>query len=90
MLSFNSKDSGWCRQFEVRSARKQSSHGLACRGQAGDWRVVASTAHSAAGGYAPAGAKRRKVIDDLVTSMIVGEPLSVEGEAAVIGKAWQL
>ena len=65
MLSFNSKDAGWCRQFEVRAPRKQTSHGLACRGEAGDWRVVASTAPSAAGGYAPAGAERRKVIDDL-------------------------
>jgi hypothetical protein len=90
MLSFNSKNAGWCRQFELRSARKQTSHGLACRGQGGDWRVVASTVPSAAGGYAPAGAERRKMIDDLVTSMIVGEPLSEAGEAAVIGKRWQL
>jgi hypothetical protein len=90
MLTFSSKDAGWCRQFEVRSARKQTSHGLACRGTGGDWRVVASTAPSAAGGYAPAGSERRKMIDDLVTSMIAGEPLSVEGEAAAIGKAWQL
>lgn len=91
MLSFNSKDAGWCRQFEVvRSARKETSHGLACRGRGGDWRVVASTAPSAASRYTPAGAQRRKMIDDLVTSMIVGEPLSVEREAAVMGKAWQL
>jgi hypothetical protein len=90
MLSFTTKNAGWCRQFELRTARKQSSHGVACRGQGGEWRVIASTAPSAAGGYVPAGADRRKVIDDLVTSMIVGEPLSLQGEAAMIGKGWQL
>jgi hypothetical protein len=91
MLSFNSKDAGWCRQFEMRSAEKQISYGLACRGRGGDWQVIASTPPSStAGGYVPAGADRRKAIDDLVTSMIVGEPLSLEDEAAAIGKEWQL
>jgi hypothetical protein len=90
MLSFNSKNAGWCRQFELRGAGKQTSHGLACRGQGGGWRMIAATAPSAAGGYAPAGVDRRKVIDDIVTSMIVGEPLSPEGETAVIGRGWQL
>jgi hypothetical protein len=90
MLSFNSKDAGWCRQFEVRSAEKKTSHGLACRGRSADWRVIALTApSSAASGYVPAGADRRKAIDDLVTSMIVGEPLSPEDEAASIAKGWQ-
>jgi hypothetical protein len=90
MLSFNGKDAGWCRQFEVSGAGRQTSHGLACRGGAGNWRVVALTAQSAAGKYVPAGAGRRKLIDDLVTSMIAGEPLSPEGEVAVIGSGWQL
>jgi hypothetical protein len=89
MLSFNSKAAGWCRQFELRGAGKQTSHGLACRGQGG-WHVVATTAPSAAGRLAPAGVDRRRVIDDMVTSMIVGEPLSPEGEAALIGRGWQL
>jgi hypothetical protein len=90
MLSFNSKNAGWCRQFEVRSAGKQLSHGLACRVQAGDWRVVASTAPSATGGYVPAGTGPRKMIDDIVSSMLVGEPLSSEGEASAIARGWQL
>jgi hypothetical protein len=91
MLSFRSKDAGWCRQFEMRGAEKQISYGLACRRRGGDWRMIASTAPSSAtGGYVPAGADRRKAIDDLVTSIIVGEPLSPEDEAAAIGKEWQL
>jgi anti-sigma factor RsiW len=91
MLSFNSKDGRWCRQFEVRSAGNRTSHGLACRGRHGEWQLIAATPPTGTGaGYMPAGADRRKMIDDLVTSMIVGEPLSVEGEAAAIGKGWQL
>jgi hypothetical protein len=91
MLSFNSKDGRRCRQFEVRSAGNKTSHGLACRGRRGEWQLIASTPPTGTGGgYMPAGADRRKIIDDLVTSMISGEPLSPEGEAAAIGKAWQL
>jgi hypothetical protein len=90
MLSFSSKDGRWCRQYEMRGARRQTSHGLACRGQGGNWRVIASTVPSGASGYAPAGTDRRRTIDDLVTSMIVGEPLAADGEAAVISKGWQL
>jgi hypothetical protein len=90
MLSFSSKNAGWCRQYELRGAGKQTSHGVACRAQGG-WQVIATTPPSAAAGsYAPAGVARRKAIDDIVTSMIVGEPLSPEGEAAVIGRGWQL
>jgi hypothetical protein len=90
MLTFASKDAGWCRQFEVRGSARQTSHGLACRGLAGNWRVVALTPPSASGKYLPAGADRRKLVDDMVTSMIAGEPLSPEGEAVVIEKRWQL
>jgi hypothetical protein len=89
MLSFSSKSAGWCRQFEMRNAGRQVSHGLACRGQGGDWRMVASTAPGPAGGFVPAGADRRKAIDDLATSMMQGEPLSREGEAIAIGKGWR-
>jgi hypothetical protein len=90
MLTFASKDAGWCRQFEVRGTGKQVSHGLACRRLVGDWRVLALTAPSAGSAYVPAGAGRRKLVDDMVTSMIAGEPLSAEGEAVVIDKRWQL
>jgi hypothetical protein len=90
ILSFNSKNAGWCRQFEARTGNK-TAQGLACRSRGGEWRLIALTPPTATGGgYAPAGADRRKMIDDLVTSMISGEPLSPEGEAAAIGKAWRL
>jgi hypothetical protein len=88
MLSFNSKSAGWCRQFEVRNASRQVSHGLACRGESGDWKVVASTAPGPAGRYVPAGSNRRQAIDDLATSMMRDQPLSQEGEAAAIGNGW--
>jgi hypothetical protein len=37
----------------------------------------------------PAGADRRKAIDDLVTSMMRGQPLSQAEEAATIGRGWR-
>ncbi|HEX6000546.1 MAG TPA: hypothetical protein VFZ16_14305 [Hyphomicrobiaceae bacterium] len=88
MLSFNSKDAGWCRQFEMRHASRQVSHALACRKDGAKWRVVASTAPGPTG-YVPAGSDRRKVIDDLATSMMRGEPLSAADEAAAIGDGWR-
>lgn len=89
MLSFNSKRAGWCRQFQVQNVRRQTSHALACREKNGAWQVVASTAPRRSGGYMPAGADPRKVIDDLAGSMIEGEPLSLAAEAAAIGSGWQ-
>ena len=88
VLSFNSKTGAWCRQFEVRHANRQVSHALACRGEDGRWNVIASTAPGA-GGITPAGADRRKTIDDLAASMMRGEPLSQADEAHAIGKGWR-
>jgi hypothetical protein len=88
VLSFNSKTGAWCRQFEVRHADRQVSHALACRGEDRHWNVIASTTPSA-GGIAPAGADRRKTIDDLAAAMMRGEPLSQADEAQAIGKAWR-
>jgi hypothetical protein len=88
VLSFNSKSDGWCRQIEVRHANKQVSHALACRDDNGQWNMVASTPPGS-GGLAPASADRRKAIDDRVTAMIKGEPLSQADEAAAIGRKWR-
>jgi hypothetical protein len=91
VLSFSSKADGWCRQVEVRNAARQVSHALACRGDDGQWKVVASTPPSSAGGgFAPAGAGGRKAIDDLATSMMRGNPLAPEEEAATIGRGWRI
>lgn len=88
VLTFNSKAAGWCRQFDVRYGNTQVSHGLACRGEDGQWSVVSATAARTTG-LMPAGADRRKVIDDLVTSMLRGEPLSQVDEATAIGRGWR-
>jgi hypothetical protein len=88
VLTFNSKSAGWCRQVEVRHASRQVSHALACRSEDGKWNVVSSTPPGPAG-FAPAGADRRKAIDDLATSMMRGDPLSAEAEAALIARRWQ-
>jgi hypothetical protein len=88
VLSFSSKTGGWCRQFEVRHATRQVSHALACRGDDGRWTVVSSTGPGPAG-IAPASADRRKVLDDLATSMMRGDPLSPPEEASLIARRWQ-
>src|SRR5262245_4956087 len=87
VLTFNSRSVGWCRQVEVRHASRQVSHVLACRGGDGQWTVVSSTAPGPSG-LTPAGADRRKAIDDLAASMMLGNPLSQEAEAALIAKRW--
>jgi hypothetical protein len=87
VLSFKSRDTAWCRQYEVRYAAKKASHGLACRSQGGRWDVVAATPPAALG-TRPAGSGPRKAIDELVTAMMSGQPLSRSDEAAAISKGW--
>lgn len=87
VLSFKSKADGWCRQYEVRYASRQVAHGLACRSEGGRWQVLASTAPGSIG-TRPAGSEPRKAVDDRVTAMISGQPLSKADEAARIGNGW--
>jgi hypothetical protein len=87
VLSFKSKADGWCRQYELRYASRQASHGLACRGEGGRWNVVASTAPAPIGPR-PAGSEPRRAIDDLVTAMMGDQPLSNGEEAARISGGW--
>jgi hypothetical protein len=87
VLSFKSKDAAWCRQYELRYAARQASHGLACRNDGGRWDVVAATPPAAIG-TRPAGSGHRKAIDDLVTAMMSDQPLSRSDEAARIGQGW--
>jgi hypothetical protein len=86
VLSFKSKTAAWCRQYELRYATRQASHGLACRNDGGRWDVVAATPPATIG-TRPAGSGQREAIDELVTAMI-DQPLSRADEAARIGKGW--
>jgi hypothetical protein len=88
VLTFASKSAGWCRQVEMRHGARQVSHALACRGEDGQWSIVASTAPGPVG-FVPASTDRRKAVDDLATSMMQGSPLSPEEEAALIGRGWR-
>ena len=87
VLSFKSKATAWCRQYELRYATRQASHGLACRNEGGRWDVVAATPPAALGSR-PAGSGPRKTIDSLVTAMMSDQPLSRPDEAATISKGW--
>lgn len=87
VLSFRSKVAAWCRQYELRYGNRQVSHGLACRNDEGRWDVAASTPPGPTG-LMPAGSGARKAIDDLVTSMIGGQPLTDTDEAVMMRKGW--
>ena len=87
VLSFKSKAAGWCRQYELRYAARQASHGLACRNERGRWDVVAVTPPRPTG-LMPAGSGARGAIDDLVTSMLGDQPLSGTEEMVRISKGW--
>jgi hypothetical protein len=87
VLSFKSKSDGWCRQYELRYASRQASHGLACRREGGSWNIVASTAPAPIRPR-PAGSEPRRTIDDLVTAMMGDQPLSKAEEAARISGGW--
>jgi hypothetical protein len=87
VLSFKRKDTAWCRQYELRYATRQASHGLACRNDGGRWDVVAATPPAAIGPR-PAGSGPRKAIDELVTAMMSDQPLTRADEATTISKGW--
>jgi hypothetical protein len=87
VLSFKSKAAAWCRQYELRYATRQASHGLACRNEGGRWDVIATTPPAAIA-TRPAGSGPRQAIDELVTAMISDQPLSGSDESARIGKGW--
>jgi hypothetical protein len=87
VLSFKSKAAAWCRQYELRYATRQASHGLACRSDGGRWDVVAATPPTAIG-TRPAGSGQRKAIDEKATAMMSDQPLSRSDEADRISKGW--
>ena len=87
VLSFKSRNATWCRQYEIRYGTRQVSHGLACRTSGGRWSVVSLTPPGPVG-LMPAGSDARAAVDNLVTAMMGGQPLSNADEAAMIGKGW--
>lgn len=91
ILSFVAKDGRFCREFESFGA-KGSVVGVACKGDRG-WTMEALLSAAAhlpnETQYAPASGFNAKALDDVVSELIDGEPMTVEAEAAARGDGWQ-
>jgi hypothetical protein len=91
ILSFAAKDGRFCREFES-FGRSGSVVGVACKGERG-WAmevVLAAAAHAPDEmQYAPASGFNAKALDDVVSQLIDGQPMTAEAEAAARAKAWQ-
>lgn len=81
-LSFRAHDGGYCRTFEL---TERGTSGVACRD--GDaWDVAMTASQGAQGEIRMAGAS--EAVLNVVATMIDGEPLDAEGEAAARDAAW--
>jgi len=85
VMTFQDKDQGFCRQFEIRSGSERSGV-FACRTQNGTWDIVMQTppAPLATG---PAGAQTE--LNLAVTQRRMGPPLEADEVAKLTGNGWR-
>jgi hypothetical protein len=82
-LSFRVEDGGYCRTFEL---TERGTSGIACR-DADGWDVPMTAAHGAQGDIRMAGAS--EAVLNVVATMIDGDPLDAEAEAAARDANWR-
>jgi hypothetical protein len=82
-LSFRTEDGGYCRTFEL---NERGTSGIACR-DANGWDVPMTAAHGAQGDIRMAGAS--EAVLNVVATMIEGDPLDAEAEAAARDADWR-
>jgi hypothetical protein len=82
-LSFRTEDGGYCRTFEL---TERGTSGIACR-DVGGWDVPMTAAHGAQGDIRMAGAS--EAVLNVVATMIDGDPLDAEAEAAARDADWR-
>lgn len=91
ILSFAAKDGRFCREFESFGG-KGAVVGVACKGDRG-WTMevlLSSAPHSPnETQYAPASGFNAKALDDVVSQLIEGQPMSPEAESAARGQGWR-
>jgi hypothetical protein len=88
LQTYWSKNSGWCRQFDIAAGGRQTS-ALACRGQEGAWRVVLQTPPvPVSGGMIPA-ASAREHLDRFVQSHMKQPALEPEQARQAAASGWQ-
>ena len=83
-LSFRTEDAGYCRTFEL---TRRGTSGIACRDTDG-WNVAMTAAQGAQGDVRMAGAS--EAVLNVVATMIDGDPLDAEAEAAARDAGWQV
>lgn len=91
MLTFENRDSDWCRQLQL-AAETGSAQALACRRQ-GAWQVEAvayDVEASPDGNYLAASSSTLPALDAAIDEQIGGgEPVDVEAEKRLISNAWK-
>jgi hypothetical protein len=91
VLSFQSLDSGWCREYRLED-QGQQWHGVACRGEIHWTTAVVSPAHtlgSSASEYRPASAGDSDQVQHFVESQAQDIALSLKQEAQLIKDGWK-
>ncbi|HYD74212.1 MAG TPA: zf-HC2 domain-containing protein [Candidatus Binatia bacterium] len=83
-LSFRTEDGGYCRTFEL---TERGTSGIACR-DADGWDIPMTAAHGAQGDIRMAGAS--EAVLNVVATMIDGDPLDAEAEAAARDADWRV
>jgi hypothetical protein len=92
VLTFKSKDTSYCREFEVSSGAAGNQAGVACRTGSGRWAIEAYV--PSRGGTRPAEETQpsirisENVIDSIVSKIMDGDAFDGKDEAAVLKKNW--
>jgi hypothetical protein len=94
--TFFSRQSEWCRQYEVTRGQEARLAGLACRDHTGQWQVKGwarlEPTRPQAGGYAPAGQETREGMESLEATLgklMRDDVLLPADEKRLIAGGWQ-
>lgn len=90
LMTFQTRDRGYCRQYELALGAQERMAGIACRSPSGDWSVLLQSPRppSTPGRIVPASG-HNAVFDAAINALIDGDPLVAEAEAAIINNGWQ-
>jgi hypothetical protein len=87
VLTFRTKDGGYCREYEVAGPQGQFQ-GLACRQAGGHWTVEAQAAQGAAAAGTHA-AGQSEALDRVAESRMEGDAFGESEEKAAIQRGWE-
>jgi hypothetical protein len=94
VFTFASAAGGYCRQYEIARGQGSSFAGVACRDAAAQWQIktqvafVPKPAAKKPGHSQPAAGPESEAIDAIVQTLISGDVLGGEAEAALMKSGW--